>query len=500
MNILLVYPKFADALWAYKHALQFVGKSASSPPLGLLTVAAMLPEPWTKKLVDMNITDLADEDILWADYVFLSAMLAQQTSAHEVITRCEKIGTRIIAGGPLFAEWERGHLKDIDHVVIGEAEAALPILIRDLQHGTAEKIYQSPAFPDIRSTPIPLWSLVDMDYYSLMAIQFTRGCPFDCEFCNVVAINGHRPRVKDKTQILSELDALYSHGWRGHVFVCDDNLLGNSHKIRAKILPIIIDWMQAHDYPFNLTAAVSVDLADDEEILDLMVKAGFDRVTIGVESVNEESLKECNKLQNRGRDLLAAVRKIQNRGLEVQGGFIVGFDHDPTSVFDDQIHFIQDSGIVTAMVSILFAFPGTKLYKRLEQEKRLLPIQVDENAYGALDYLPKMNRETLVNGHKHILQVVYSPRQYYERINTFLDAYIPNSSTDGKLEIDHLRIFLKASWILGVSDSGRSHYWRLLAHTLRNHPKSFSVSVRLAITGYFFRKDIEEYLSTPVVA
>lgn len=496
MKILFVYPRFADALWAYKHALRFIGKRASSPPLGLLTVAAMLPTDWAKKLVDMNVTELSDADIQWADYVFLGAMLAQQASALEVITRCKKLAVKIVGGGPLFSSTLQGLLGEVDHVVIGEAEASLPSLIADLEQHCARQVYKPERWPDVRKTPTPLWSLVDMQYYTLMAVQFTRGCPYDCEFCNVVVLNGRQPRVKDKAQIVSELESLYRHGWRGHVFVCDDNFLGNRSKIRLDILPAITEWMWANDYPFLLTAAVSIDLADNDEILDLMVKAGFDRVTVGIESPDEKSLTECNKFQNHGRDLLASVKKIQNHGLEVQGGFIVGFDNDSGMVFKKQIDFIQESGIATAMVSLLFAFPETRLYHRLEREERLSLITIENNAHGAINFIPKMGREELIEVHKQILETIYSPRYYFERVKAFLSVYRPYRHRKDKIKLDHIKVLFKAVWILGVRDIGRQYYWKLLAFTLRNCPRSFPTAVRLAVTGYHFRNDIKEYLGS----
>ncbi|MFC2023462.1 B12-binding domain-containing radical SAM protein [Chloroflexota bacterium] len=495
MKILLVYPRFADALWAYKSALKFVGKRASSPPLGLLTVAAMLPEHWTKRLVDMNAGDLSDEDIQEADLVFLSAMIAQQDSTRKVIARCQEYGTRIIAGGPLFSGTPPDlDLGNIDHIVVGEAETSLPSLLEDMERGCARRLYTSEEWTDVGETPIPLWSLVNMEYYSLMALQFARGCPYDCEFCNVVTLDGHRPRVKGRAQMLDELDALYQHGWRGHVFVCDDNLLGNQHEIRAQFLPAIAEWMQANEYPFVLTAAVSIDLADHEDVMRAMVRAGFDRVTVGIESPDQQSLAECAKVQNRGRDMVSSVKKIQSHGLEVQGGFIVGFDSDPTSIFQEQIDFIQESGIVTAMVSLLFAFPGTRLYRRLEREDRLLSIELEESAYGVIDFVPKMALEILLAGHKQILLTIYSPRNYFERLKAFLDTHDPAGKHGEKLKLEHIKLFLKSSWLLGLRDSGRRYYSALLAFTLRHHPRSLPMSVRLAVTGYHFRIDIQEHL------
>lgn len=494
MNVLLIYPKFADALWAHKHALEFVGKKASSPPLGLLTVAAMLPSAWEKKLVDMNVTTLSDDDIEWADYVFLSAMLAQQASATEVIARCKELGAKLVAGGPLFA-YDPSSFHDIDHVVVGEAEASLPDLLADLECGSAQRVYASSERPDIQESPPPLWSLVDMEAYALMAIQFARGCPHDCEFCNVVILNGHRPRIKSTDQILAELDSLYSHGWRGHVFVCDDNFIGNKTKIKSAVLPAIIAWMQDKDYPFVLTAAASIDLADDEETMELMTKAGFDRVTIGIESPEEQSLVECNKLQNRGRDLMALVGKIQNHGLEVQGGFIIGFDSDRPSIFETQIDFIQGSGIVTAMVSLLYAFPGTRLYQRMQKENRLLSNHIGESAYGAINFSPNMDHKTLVSGHQYVLKTLYSPQLYYDRIQTFFGSHKPRGKRREKIEFNHVKLFIKSSWLLGLRDQGRWSYWKLLIGTLWKRPQSLALFVRLAVTGYHLRKDIDEYIA-----
>jgi radical SAM superfamily enzyme YgiQ (UPF0313 family) len=497
VNILLVYPRFAEALWAYKHALRFIGKSASSPPLGLLTVAAMLPEEWPKRLVDMNVSDLSDEDIHWADYVFIGAMLAQEASAREVVARCKHLQTTVVAGGPLFSDTHHDLSDDADHIVVGEAEALLPVLLRDLEQGRPRRVYRASQRPDIATTPLPLWSLADIDRYALMTIQLARGCPYDCEFCNVVVLNGHRPRVKGRDRIVAEFDALYRRGWRGHVFICDDNLLGNSAKVRSEVLPEIAGWMRAHGYPFVLTAAVSVDLADDQEAMALMVEAGFDRVTVGIESPNERTLSECGKRQNQGRDLLASVREIQRHGLEVQGGFIVGFDSDPPTVFASHIDFIQESGIATAMVSLLFAFPGTRLYQRLRLENRLLPIRFEDNAYGAINFVPRMDLGVLISGHKHVLATIYSPRHYYERVRAFLRGYGPQGRPGGRVELAHIKAFLKATWVLGVIDSGRLYYWALLVHALLRCPRSFPTTVRLAVTGYHMRKDIEEYIGAP---
>ncbi|MFC1954158.1 B12-binding domain-containing radical SAM protein, partial [Chloroflexota bacterium] len=407
MKILLVYPRYPETFWSFKHALRFVSKKAAFPPLGLLTVAAMLPGEWEKKLVDMNINALSDEDIKWANYVFISAMVVQGDSAREVITRCNELNTKVVAGGPLFTT---GHeeFEGVDHFVLGEAEVTLPSFLADLDKGCAKPIYTPDKKPDISKTPVPLWSLINMKYYSSMNIQYSRGCPFNCEFCDIIILNGHKPRTKDRHQMVNELEALYSRGWRGGVFIVDDNFIGNRKKLKAETLPAIIEWSKKKKYPFVLSTETSINLADDEELMKLMVEAGFNQVFIGVETPNEASLAECNKMQNRDRDLAASVKKIQNHGFEVQGGFIVGFDSDPVSIFRSQIDFIQRSGIVTAMVGLLNAPRGTRLYQRLKKENRLLKGFSGDNTDSSINFIPKMNYETLINGYRNILDTIYS--------------------------------------------------------------------------------------------
>jgi len=499
LKILLVYPQYPDTFWSFKHALKFVFKKASFPPLGLLTVAAMLPKEWEKKLVDMNVINLTDRDIKWADYVFVSSMVVQQHSAREVINRCKKLGVKIVAGGPLFNPgYEEFGFDDIDHLIFGEAENQLPLFVEDLEKGCAKHTYASREFPDIKQTPVPLWSLIDMKKYQSMTIQYSRGCPFDCEFCDIVILNGHTPRTKEKSQIIAELEALYSMEWRGSVFFVDDNFIGNKRKLKSEILPAIIEWMEQRKRPFSFFTEASINLADDEELMHLMTEAGFDTVFVGIESPNEESLQECNKLPNKGRDLLAAVKKIQSHGLQVQGGFIVGFDSDPVSIFKSQIEFIQKSGIVTAMVGVLGAPPGTKLYQRLKRENRLLPKGSGDNTDGSTNFIPKMGRETLASGYRHVIETIYAPGQYYERIRTFLKDYKPSAKSKPKLSLVYLVAWLRSAWVLGIKEKGRIHYWKLFLWTLLRKPKAFPLSMRFAVQGFHFRKVAEKVRASVV--
>jgi len=458
----------------------------------LLTVAAMLPNEWEKKLIDMNTASLSDKDLKWADCVFISAMLAQQSSVREVINRCKRLGAKIVAGGPLFASYEYVGFDDIDHVVMGEAEDMLPALIQDLEKGCAQHIYTAKGRPDITKTCIPLWSLLDKREYQSMSIQYSRGCPLDCEFCEVGTLNGHTPRTKDKDQIIAELETLYSLGWQGMVFFVDDNFIGNKRKLKSEILPTISQWMEKKKYPFSLFTQASINVSDDEELMRLMVEAGFNTVFVGIESPNKESLAECNKVANKNRDLLASVKKIQNHGLQVQGGFIVGFDSDPPSIFKNQINFIQESGIVTAMVGLLNAIPETRLYKRLKKENRLLPGGSGDNTDGSINFMPKMGREILISGYKHIVNTIYSPKQCYERIKIFLKEYKPKSKRRGNIRPHDIIALIKSMWVLGVKEKGRRYYWRLFVWTLVKKPKSLPLSITFAIEGFHFRKVAEK--------
>lgn len=498
LKILLVSPRSPDTFWSFKHALAFVSKKASLPPLGLLTVASMLPPEWNKKLVDMNVSSLSDKDIQWADYVFVSAMTIHRASVKEIIASCNKIGTKVVAGGPLFtaAHEEFG---GIAHFLLGEAEVTMPLFLSDLARGVAKPVYVADRLPDVGETPLPMWSLVNMKQYSSMSIQYSRGCPFNCDFCNVTVLYGHNPRTKSKAQMLRELDTLYAHGWRGSVFLVDDNFVGNKKKLKAEILPAMIGWSTERKQAFTFYTQASINLADDEDMMQLMSSAGFGTVFIGIETIDENCLVECHKQQNQSRDMVAAVKKIQQHGMEVQGGFIVGFDHDdPVSIFRNQINFIQKSGIVTAMVGLLNAPIGTRLYRRMKQENRLISDMSGDNTDGSTNIVPKMNYNTLLNGYKSILSNIYSPKQYYERVWTFLKEYKPNTTKGiSQLRPWHIKALIKAAWIMGIKDKGRLYFWKLMFATLMKRPKSFPTSVTLSIFGFHFRQITKKLAGVP---
>lgn len=484
MNILLVYPEFPDTFWSFKHALFFVRKKASSPPLGLVTVAAMLPQEWDKRLVDMNIRSLKDEDLLWADYVFISAMVVQRSSVQEVINRCKTMGVKMVGGGPLFTgEYEA--FPDVDYFVLNEAEITLAPFLADLKKGTPKHVYSTDEYADITVTPTPMWDLVDMRQYDSLGIQFSRGCPFNCDFCNITAMLGHKPRLKTAQQIIAELQYMYDLGWRRNVFFVDDNFIGNKNVLKQEVLPALIEWRKGKSGYLFITEA-SINLSDDPELMDMMVRAGFTQVFVGIETPDESSLTECHKSQNKNRNLVDSVKRLQRSGLQVMGGFIVGFDSDTLSIFQRQIDFIQKSGIVTAMVGLLQAPHGTQLYSRMEKENRLVQEMSGDNADGTTNIIPIMDIETLKQGYKEIISKIYSPRMFYDRVKEFLREY-KLIQTPVHIEADEIVALFRSIYYLGIIGPERPYYWRLIFWTLFHDPRKVPLAITFLIYGYHFR-------------
>jgi radical SAM superfamily enzyme YgiQ (UPF0313 family) len=486
MNILLTAPACPETFWSFKYALQVASKKALLPPLGLLTVAAMLPAHWTKKLVDLTVEPLRDRDILWADYVFISAMRVHKDSVDEIVSRCKTLGRRIVAGGPLFMDgYERAH--DIDHLVLGEAEITLPMFLGDLAEGDPKYIYNSDGRPGLESTPAPAWDLAKLKAYSVMPIQYSRGCPFHCDFCDITTRFGRKMRTKTTRQVLAEMDALYERHWRGPVFFVDDNFIANEKKLKQDLLPAMIGWMEAHRYPFTFNTQASINLSDDEDLMRLMVRAGFDTVFVGIETPHDRSLSECHKTQNQNRDMVACVHKMQSFGLQVQGGFILGFDSDTPAVFDELTRFIQDSGVVTAMVGLLNAPPETGLYRRLLRENRIIKTISGNNTDLSMNFVPRMDYDRLLEGYADVVGRVYSPRMYYRRAVAFLQRYRRFPPARCSQNVYGLRAFLKSTWVIGLKTKGRLAYWKFLFWCLFRRPRLLPLAVTLAINGHHFR-------------
>jgi radical SAM superfamily enzyme YgiQ (UPF0313 family) len=493
MKILMVYPRYPDTFWSFRYALKFIGKKAAFPPLGLLTVAAMLPGGWEVKLVDLNVAELKDRDIKWAELVFIGAMEVQRESAEEIIKRVGLLGKKIVAGGPLFTFNPDQFQDRVHHLVLDEAEVTLPLFLADLEKGMPQSVYSSTDRPQLIKTPLPMWSLINMKHYSTMNIQYSRGCPYDCEFCDIKALSGSKIRTKTAQQMQGELDVLYRLGWRGTVLIVDDNFIGNKNKLKTQILPVLISWQQRHGHPFDFLTESSIELADDTDLMKLMTSAGFSSVFVGIESPNEASLEECNKEQNKGRDLVESVIRIQQHGLEVKGGFILGFDNDPDSIFDEQIALIKKSSIVVAMVGLLNAPRVTRLYQRLQKEGRILKQNFSgDNTDLSMNFVPRMNRDKLMAGYNNVMGTIYSAKQYYQRISSFVKIYKPQKIRLTQFRWHIILGGLNCFWRLGILDRGRMQYWRMCIPIFFKKPRMLAMALTLSVHAYHFRKVTEK--------
>ncbi len=491
MNVLLIYPQWPETYWSFRHALKFQGKRAAYPPLGLLTVAAMLPQHWHKRLVDNSVRPLTDADLRWADIAMLSGMLVHKDELLQILARCRRIGLRTIIGGPVTSSVDElpNHA---DHVVVGEAEGLMPQLISDLQNNCARPVYRASQLPQLDRTPLPDLSIIESRYYSTMAVQYSRGCPFVCEFCDIIEIYGRVPRTKPSDLVIAELEQLYANGWRGPVFFVDDNFIGNKRNVK-QMLPIVAEWNRRKGMPFRFFTEASINMADDDDLLRMMRDAGFVSVFIGIETPDEHSLKVAQKLQNTRRDMLGCIRHIQSYGMEVMAGFIVGFDSDTEDIFDRQVEFIQKSAIPLAMVGLLQALPNTQLYRRLIEEGRLLQYGDGNSMSTTLNFVPKMDAGRLVEGYRSILKRIYGHDAYYERVREFLKRYDPTYNAPLRL-VDYVTLG-RSMLIQGLLTKGRVAYWKLFFDALIYYPRAFGTAITMAIMGYHFQVMTERICS-----
>jgi radical SAM superfamily enzyme YgiQ (UPF0313 family) len=491
VNVLLVYPRFPDTYWSFRYALSFQGKRAAQPPLGLMTVAALLPYSWNKRLVDTNVERLRDRDLAWADVAFISGMQVQQTELTAIVRHCRARGLRTVVGGPITSSVTHAEL-ECDHVVIGEAEELIDGLAADLERGTARPQYESEERPTLDRSPLPDLSLIRMQRYSTMTVQCSRGCPFNCEFCDIIEIYGRRPRTKDAPQVLLELDQLYEAGWRGPVSIVDDNFIGNKPRARL-LLAAIIAWQKAHGYAFRFITEASINLADDAGLLESMKEAGFASVFLGIETPDESSLAATNKLQNTRRDLLDSVATIQQYGIEVMGGFILGFDTDQEDIFDRLVEFIQQSAIPIAMVGLLQAMPGTQLFRRLTREGRMVDSGAGNNMDCHLNFHPRMNAERLIEGYRSVLQRIYASEPYYRRVRSYLSRCKPRYQAH--VSFGNVRAFLLSLVRQGILGQSRMSYWKFVVTAATRHRKSFGAAMTMAVMGYHFQVMTERVLA-----
>lgn len=480
-RILLVYPEFPLTYWGMQYVLPIFNKKALMPPLGLITLAALTPAEYEFRLVDLNCGALTDDDLEWADMVCLSAMISQKTSLFAVAKRCQAAGKLVVLGGPFPTACPEECQPYADVLVLNEGELTWPAFLADLEAGDYQQVYTTADKPDVTQSPTPRFDLLDIDQYSSLPIQFSRGCPFQCEFCDIIVMFGRRPRTKTPPQILAELDALYQTGYRGSVFMVDDNFIGNKREVK-KLLPELTAWNEAHAHPFAYITEATVDLANDEELVAQMVTAGFKTVFLGLETPSIDSLKETKKYQNIKRPLVDSVKAIQHAGLMVTGGFILGFDSDGEDIFDRQIDFIRQIAVPNAMVGLLVALPSTPLYTRLEQTGRLLDADSDRFTThgGFTNIVPVLPRKALLEGYRKILQTIYTPHEFFGRL---LDAQCrqpgPTSS-------------------LGRVRKGLGYMWHILGSTVVRSAagasyQSAGLLARLSVIRNAFQQLPEEY-------
>ncbi len=499
MKILLVYPKMPYSFWSMDHLMQVYGKDYSYPPLGLLTVAAMLPDEWDQRLIDLNIGDeLTDDDLRWADYVMVSAMNVQEPSSREIFQRCKAAGTKTIAGGPLFTH-EFSRFPDVDHFVLNEGELTLPRFLEDLDKGCLKRVYASPDMANVHETPIPKWELADLSKYAYAVVQYSRGCPYMCDFCDVTALFGRKPRTKTADQMIAELEAYGDIDQYGMVVFADDNLMGNKKILKKELLPALIEWRKRKNVVVTFATQITINLADDPELMRLMLEAGFQNIFVGIETPDDEGLEACKKSQNLRRNMLDNVRFLHRAGFIITAGFIVGFDTDTETIFQRQIDFIQDSGIVISGVSVLKAPPGTELHARMKREGRL--INEFDFHESETNIIPVMDPEVLRDGYQEVLDTIYSPENIYKRTQTFLLDFKNNgleestSLSNFKLGI-FLRYFAIAArcvYYLGIKGKHRAYFWKLIGWTLKNKPKVFDIAVGYGVWIYDLGKVNENH-------
>lgn len=481
-KVLLVYPETPPTYWSLRYAMRFIGKKAAFPPLGLLTVASLLPEDFEVTLVDMNVAPLTARAVAEADLVFTSSMLVQRESHEAVVRLCRSVGTPVVAGGPYPTSCHR-QIEGVDHFVLNEAEVTLPAFIEDLRLGRAKPVYTDTARPDLSLTPPPRYGLVRRGDYAAMALQFSRGCPHNCEFCDIIQLFGRVPRTKAPVQFLREMDTLYDSGWRGSAFLVDDNFIGNRTAVKA-LLRQVVTWQEERGFPFALFTEATLDLASDDELMDLMRRAGFNMVFLGIETPVEETLRAIGKGTNLKAGMLESVRRIQRNGMEVSGGFVIGFDTDPPDIFDRQAAFIQEAGIPTAMVGLLTAIPGSRLHTRLLEEGRITEDSGGNNTHDLrLNFVPKMGAAELLAGYKRVLAEVYRPSAYFERCLSLLRNLQVHKTTRRRIGASELRALGLSLLIQSFSSYGWP-YWKFLVRALLLRPTLASEIITMAVKGH----------------
>ena len=463
IKVLMVWPSFPPSFWGFEGVLQMIPERAMTPPLGLITVAALCPATWQIRLIDHAFEELRDEDLKWADLVMVSAMHAQRADALTVLARARNLNRRTFVGGPWASTDPEAVLLAADHVMVGEAEEAFPGIAAALENGTAQALYRIVDKPDMTRSPVPRFDLLHRDKYTSMPIQFSRGCPFQCEFCDIITIYGRRPRAKTPTQVIRELDVLRKLGWRNEVFIVDDNFIGN-HAQALQLARELIEWQKLHQQPFSFYTEASIDLASRPELMDAMVEANFMYVFIGIETPSAEALKESRKFQNLRKNNVEQVRIIQEKGLWVLAGFIVGFDSDDETIFERQLAFIELTAIPWAMAGILMAPPTTALYDRMKREGRLIEDSKSTTQFGLPNFRTVLPLPILLRGLCTLLEGLYKPDAFFERSYNSLKVWNPKpTQKPPNLGMTYnLRVLFSSIWCQGMRSSYRRSYWKFL--------------------------------------
>jgi radical SAM superfamily enzyme YgiQ (UPF0313 family) len=483
MKVLCVWPVFPETYWGHEHSLRLIGKRALLPPLGLLTVAALLPPDFEVRLCDMNVGPLDDADLDWADVVFLSGMLVQHASMLEVAIRARARGKLIVAGGPHATATPEALAPYVDSIVLGEAEDLVEPLCLALQadRPSLPARFVASGRPDLKRLPPPRYDLLDIDAYHAIGVQWGRGCPFRCEFCDIVEMFGRQPRTKTPDQLCREFDAVLATGFRGSLFVVDDNFVGN-RKETLKLLDPLAVWMRQHRFPFQLFTEASIDLAGCDDLMAKMVAAGFDYVFVGIETPSPAALRETRKTQNLAVDLDGAVEKLIRSGLDVSAGFIMGFDADDAEALDRQRKWVLRSPIPQAMIGVLTALPGTQLERRLVREGRLIDRSSGET-FGRTNFKTKLSEELLLETYAKTLAQIYEPEQYFARCLRSLELRPVNETAVGLPLGYGLRCLLQSIWHQGIRGGYRRAYWRFLGKVVRSVPRRLARAVALAVAG-----------------
>ncbi len=469
LNVLMVWPRFPPSFWGFEGVLEMIPERAMTPPLGLITVAALCPSTWKIRLLDRAFEELRDEDLLWADLVMVSAMHAQRVDARAVLAHARSLGRRTFIGGPWASSEPDLLLSEADHVLVGEVEEVFPEIAAALEQGTARRLYRVSDKPDMTRSPVPRYDLLRLDKYTSMPVQFSRGCPFQCEFCDIITIYGRRPRTKTSAQLIEELDTLRRLGWRNEVFIVDDNFIGN-YRQALLLARDLAAWQERHGHPFSLYTEASIDLADRPELLAAMVEANFMYVFIGIETPSAEALKESRKFQNLRSDNVQQIRVIQESGLWVLAGFIVGFDSDDESIFERQLEFIERTAIAWAMAGVLQAPPTTALFDRMKKEGRLIEGSQATSNFSPPNFRTMLPLPVLLRGLGNLLAGLYEAEPFFKRAFRSLEMWRPRATQrPPRLPLSYnLRVLFASMWRQGLRSSYRRAYWRFLWLMIRN--------------------------------